>query len=325
MLLLLGGVHRGLERSCAVLEPAWRRLDSGGSMLEMTVSGHHVPASGDGTDAHPDVVNHVEWASSGLTITACTSRCAAGGWCPPHADERFGIALPRLGAWRRRVNGVEQFVDPNTGFFRRIGEITEVAHFADDVHTGTIIDIDSELVTPVLNELEQASGPFVVSPQVDLSHRLLATTIHRPELDEIDVQQRTLSLVSAVVDQKYPRFSGHSRRATSVARRRLVADVCEVLHRRTSASLVEVARAVNYSPFHLSRVFREVMGVTMSDYRMQLRVHDVLMRLEGGERDLSQLAADAGFSDHSHMTRTLVATLGHTPSALRARLIGTPA
>jgi len=48
-------------------------------------------------------------------------------------------------------------------------------------------------------------------------------------------------------------------------------------------------------------------------------LHDVLTRLEAGADDLTQLALETGFSDHSHMTRTLVAYLDTTPSALRSQ------
>jgi AraC-like DNA-binding protein len=99
--------------------------------------------------------------------------------------------------------------------------------------------------------------------------------------------------------------------------------VCEQLHHSPNASLVELARAVHYSPFHLSRVFREVMGLTLSRYRTRLRLHDVLTRLDGAS-DLNRLAADAGFADHSHMTRTFVTHLGRTPSALRDSLRSGP-
>src|SRR4029450_1674935 len=118
----------------------------------------------------------------------------------------------------------------------------------------------------------------------------------------------------------HPRFGGHTRRATSIARRRLVVEVCEQLHDTPTVSLVELARGVHYSPFHLSRVFRDAMGAPLSPYRPQLRVHEVLLTLEAGAPDLHRVAADAGFADHSHMTRTLVAVLGGTPSVLRDRL-----
>jgi AraC-like DNA-binding protein len=264
------------------------------------------------------VAHRDESTSAGLTITTPKSRCPAGGWSRPHEDFRFGVALVRAGAWRRRVNGVEHVVDPNTGYFRRPGEIIEIAHFADETHSGTIIGVDPESATPVLAEIAQASGPFVVTPQIDLAHRLLTSAVRNGAVS--DVEERALSLVSAVLSQVHSHVPCHTGRTTSAARRRLVCQVCEQLHQTPSLSLVELARSVHYSPFHLSHVFREVMGVTISGYRTRLRVHEVLMRLEEGVPDLNRLAAEAGFADHSHMTRTLVAHLGETPSALRDSL-----
>jgi AraC-like DNA-binding protein len=273
-------------------------------------------------DGRSEFINDLAVRLPGLTITAPRSRCAAGGWSAPHEDFRFGIALVRTGAWRRRVNGVEHFVDANTGYFRRPGELIEIAHFTDEAHAGTIIGVDPEVAIPAFAEVERASGPFVVTPNVDLAHRLLTSALRGAAVH--DVEERTLTLISAAMSQRHPRFESHTRRATSTARRRLVVEVCEQLHRTPNTSLVELARGAHYSPFHLSRVFREVMGVTLSSYRTQLRVHEVLLDLEAGAPDLHRVAADAGFADHSHMTRTLVAVLGGTPSALRDRLRQTP-
>ena len=78
---------------------------------------------------------------------------------------------------------------------------------------------------------------------------------------------------------------------------------------------------VAVSPFHLTRIFRRVTGVTMTQYRSRLRVHAALERIDCGESDLSTIAASIGFADHSHMTRTIVAQLGQTPTALRELLL----
>ena len=58
-------------------------------------------------------------------------------------------------------------------------------------------------------------------------------------------------------------------------------------------------------------------GITMSQYRTNLKLHDVLARLVDGDTNLSDIAVSAGFIDHSHMTRTFVANVGATPSELR--------
>ncbi len=232
-----------------------------------------------------------------------------------------GIALPIRGAFRRRADGREHFVAPAVGFFRRVGEVTAVAHFDAELHSGTIVDLDRELATPVIADVTAASGPFVVTPQIDAEHRRLAASVRSRDPDDLEIEERTFALVGAVMSQRVTGFTRRpSRRAGSVARRRVAHDVCEHLHRTPASSLADLARAVHYSPFHLSRLFREEIGTTISAYRRNLRIHEVLLRLDAGERDLHGLAADLGFADHSHMTRTIVTRLGCTPSALRAEL-----
>ena len=78
-----------------------------------------------------------------------------------------------------------------------------------------------------------------------------------------------------------------------------------------------LAEPAGYRP---SRVFHEVIGVTIAQYRTRLRVHAVLERLDAGDEDLAAVAATTGFADHSHMTRTLNGQLGARPSEIRARL-----
>ncbi len=49
-------------------------------------------------------------------------------------------------------------------------------------------------------------------------------------------------------------------------------------------------------------------------------MHAVLERLDKGDHDLSAVAAETGFADHGHMTRTVTGLLGAAPSVLRSRL-----
>jgi AraC-like DNA-binding protein len=276
--------------------------------------------------AHHDVSTDraaTQQPAVGVDIRTPASRCPAGGWTRPHEDFRYGIAFIRTGAFRRRVNGVEHTVDPNTGYFRRPGETIEIAHFHDEAHEGTLIIVDPEAATPELAEIERASGAIAVTPRIALDHRLMTSAVQRAAHDEAEA--RALSLLGAALSQVRPSLARHTRRASDGARQRLVGQVCEQLYQSPNMSLVELARCVHYSPFHLSHVFHEEMGVTISGYRTRLRVQQVLRHLEEGVPDLNRVAADAGFADHSHMTRTVVAHLGVTPSALRDSLRRTSA
>jgi AraC family transcriptional regulator len=85
-------------------------------------------------------------------------------------------------------------------------------------------------------------------------------------------------------------------------------------------TLARIAAAVGYSMFHLCRSFRQATGLTLHDYREQLRLRLALERLEQGECDLSRLALDLGYSSHSHFTAGFRRSFGAPPSDARRAL-----
>jgi AraC-like DNA-binding protein len=54
------------------------------------------------------------------------------------------------------------------------------------------------------------------------------------------------------------------------------------------------------SPFHLTRVFRELTGRTLTQYLHDLRLRAAVDRL--GEASLARLAADLGYCSASHFS-----------------------
>jgi transcriptional regulator GlxA family with amidase domain len=69
--------------------------------------------------------------------------------------------------------------------------------------------------------------------------------------------------------------------------------------------------------FHLCRVFRRHVGMTLHEYRQQLRVRHALETVASGDVDLLQVALELGFSGHSHFTAAFRAAFGAPPSVLR--------
>jgi hypothetical protein len=90
----------------------------------------------------------------------------------PFVSGDWGIGLPRHGASRRRAHGTEQIVDTNTGFFLRLGEEVEVAHFTGRTDEITFVDIDPD-ADDCLADLAAASGPIRITPDMTLTHRRL--------------------------------------------------------------------------------------------------------------------------------------------------------
>lgn len=84
----------------------------------------------------------------------------------------------------------------------------------------------------------------------------------------------------------------------------------------TNLCLAGWADAMGIAPQSLSRGFRRAYGTSPKRYRLELRALQALRRLQAGPGSLADLAAETGFADQAHLTRTLVALTGQTPKRL---------
>ncbi|WP_370963203.1 helix-turn-helix transcriptional regulator [Amycolatopsis sp. cg9] len=87
-----------------------------------------------------------------------------------------------------------------------------------------------------------------------------------------------------------------------------------------AGGLFSLAEALGVSPYRLSRAFPRELGVSVTRYRNRVRVGRALDRLAAGERELAVLAADLGFADQAHLTRTVREHTGVTPGVMRRLL-----
>ena len=95
-------------------------------------------------------------------------------------------------------------------------------------------------------------------------------------------------------------------------------------HHARDIRLQEIASAACLSPHHLSRLFTRSMGTSPHRYLVRVRVQSARAMLNMATRRLSlaEVAAAAGFSDQSHLTRHFKRALGMTPGQLTASLPG---
>ncbi|HYD36730.1 MAG TPA: AraC family transcriptional regulator [Allosphingosinicella sp.] len=106
-----------------------------------------------------------------------------------------------------------------------------------------------------------------------------------------------------------------------VARRKpgWLLDVIEHIHGnwQNIQSVNALASDFGVSPQHLCRAFKALLGVTIGQYSLLLRLDYARGLLWGTGHSISQIAAETGFSDQSHLTRTLARHSERTPSRMR--------
>jgi AraC-like DNA-binding protein len=142
--------------------------------------------------------------------------------------------------------------------------------------------------------------------------QLLPATIAAAD-DEESAEARVLEALMAVLAplRTEPTEDGSSGQLERV-RSLLALDVHRPLRLR------ELAAEAHLSPFHLVRWFKRATGTTPIAYRGRLRARaaaaDVLARTD---TCLADLAHDAGYASHSHLSTAVRREFGPTPSALR--------
>jgi AraC-like DNA-binding protein len=238
----------------------------------------------------------------------------------PHVHEGFVIGMIMAGAQRYRYRGAEHLA----------GSGTLVLINPDELHTGhkgtedgwlyRAFYPDSEQVVALLDELElptrhlPAFGATLYRDQ-DLVNGFCQLH-HLLESPSTALQQQTawremmLSLLqrhAGVADAGKP---GKEHRAVSLAK--------DLLQARLAAppSLEEVAGAVNLSPFHFARVFRQATGMPPHTWLMQQRIAQARALLQGGCLPL-EVAMQLGFADQSHLSRQFKQVYGVGPAAYR--------
>lgn len=252
----------------------------------------------------------------GFTINEVSIRVSDHSWSDAEVAGFHRLNFVRSGLFRLRLRNWEGMADPSVAYVSGPKDEQRIAHQVGVEDVCTTVVLADELVAELTDGDDVVpAGPVFTSGAVDLAHRVLVTRA-RSGGDEFELAERVNRLAGELLGQR-ERFA---RREPS-SRTRLVETAREVLvEDPVSLGLVDVARRVGVSPHYLSRVFRRETGETLTRFRNRLRVRRALDRIEGGENNLARLAADLGFSDHAHLTRTVRDEVGHTPSAVRALL-----
>jgi AraC-like DNA-binding protein len=263
-------------------------------------------------------------AGGGYSLAEVCCPGDLAGFDRPEAEGGHVLVAAYRGAFVRRVSGREVLVDGSVAYLSTPGTVEEFAHPVPGGDACTVIRFDPELIAALSGgdpDLADPALPMDAASELALRH---ATRLARAGDPDGSLAERVARLAAGLLARRFPDRVASGRPATAAARRRLVSQAKAALAADPRLGLIELSRLAGCSPHHLSRVFTQLTGHTVSQYRNRQRVTRALQRIGDGEQDLATLAAELGFSDHAHLTRTIRAATGHPPAACRALLTGQP-
>lgn len=260
-------------------------------------------------------------------------RCFAhkGGAGGEECANSASIVFVRRGLFVRHVEGQTLAADANCVAFFSPGQTYRVSHPVEGGDDCTAFVPSPELLDEMLDfhGMRDCEGGFP-SPQGEISshayaaQRRLLRRLAAADSAGAEIDEAAIALLDAVLLEQSRRNGraarGSSRRQSTIRAHRETVEYAKVYMAARSGERVtldEVASASHCSPYHLTRVFHEVTGAPVRRYLSRLRLRSALDRIAQGERDITRIALDSGFFDHSHFTNAFRREFGAPPSAFR--------
>jgi transcriptional regulator GlxA family with amidase domain len=133
------------------------------------------------------------------------------------------------------------------------------------------------------------------------------------------IEESVMRILQRVIAKSYLQRGLHPARTKVSQELEVVNEIQKLLATcfEQKLSLELISSRINYSPFHLCRIFRKYTGQSIRRYLNQLRLRAALEDVTQSGTDLTNLALRMGFASHSHFTEAFRKTFGVPPSTLR--------
>jgi AraC family transcriptional regulator len=231
------------------------------------------------------------------------------------------LVFPYRGVYMRHVGDDQAVADANQVLFFNADEGYQVSH----PMAGGDASLSLALSEGILRELAPKSllnGREAIGfrrQHLRIDHRaqaLVAVLRHSLEhgtIEPLEAEGLVLTLVCRSLGPRTSHESGATR-----SRRRLADRVKLLLASDLSRrwSLAEIAMEIRGSPVYLTQVFQQTEGIPLYRYHLRLRLARALDLIAQYD-DLSTLAADLGFSSHSHFAAAFRQAYGRSPTAFK--------
>jgi AraC family transcriptional regulator len=231
------------------------------------------------------------------------------------------LVFPYRGVYVRHVGQVETVAEANQVIFLNENAPYRVSHPVEGGDASLSIGIDeatlSELVpSDLLSTKDRVlfnRSRLRIDARAQLLSALVRHRLARGTTETLEAEDLILSLVSRALGKRTSHAaSGSLGRQKLVDRAKLV--LSSNLGRRWT--LAEIGAAVGVSPVYLTQVFRQIEGLPLYRYQLQLRLARALDLLDDCS-DLTGLALDLGFSSYSHFSTAFKQAYRLTPLAFQ--------
>lgn len=239
-----------------------------------------------------------------------------------HYHEEYVIGVVDRGHYRFWSRGAMRKIYANEIVFINPGEIHSGQ--ANDAHGWRYRTLypSVTLMRRIIHDVvgKEADAPLFNSPIVSdptLARRFL--NMHRCLQHSSSQLERDTLLIDTLSTVVRRHASNSAQGLQLGAERAAIRQACDYIHAHydENIALSDLAQVVGFSPYYLSRVFKQEMGLPPHKYLTMVRVNRARHLLSAGI-DIAVVAAMVGFVDQSHLSRWFKRVVGVPPGQFRA-------
>jgi AraC family transcriptional regulator len=238
----------------------------------------------------------------------------AGSTMGPHYHPEPSFIVVLAGAYLERIQGSE--VEHSPGHMLcRPAFATHSQRFGPDGTRTLVFTPDRSLQAHLRDCGVSLEKPrHVAAPAIwQLTNRAMAEMRNHDTFAPLALESVLLELIATFERKDLPERSatppGWVREARDFVRE----------HSDENQSLEAIAAVTRRHPAHLAKEFRRHFGMSIGDYRRQLRLQAAEAMLLRRNLDLSDIALACGFANQAHLCRSFKAAYGITPSQFRSQ------
>ncbi len=262
-------------------------------------------------------------------------------WSRSFHPNSLEICLNLAGHGEVRAGSEILFLAPQTaGFYYQMSPSLKACRRAKDRHQFITLELSRDFVSRHVASNEPNLHPqlarFVAEERVEccvsqaapLSSdlRALVMSLRKPPVfasaQRLWFYGKALEIASAFFYQAPPDkvlFCEQQKQINQERAKRVIAILKENI--AEPPSLDEIARRVGCSSFHLSRIFTQQLGYTMTQCLRQLRMERAAELLLEGQLKITSVALEVGYSSPSHFSTAFHETFGCCPGLYPLRTV----
>jgi len=258
-------------------------------------------------------------ATVGMQAVHCTGTCRhrSAEECSSHTH----VVYPYRGVFVRHVGSDDAVAESNQVLFFNQGQGYSVSHPVTGGDSCFVLAADEQLLRELTpkERLDDGAALRFRMQRLTLDTRALALaallrhSLYTGVIEDFEAESLALTLLRRTLGPRTSREPRGSRGHAKLVNRTKVALSTDLSRRWT---LAEIAKEVGVSPVYLTQVFQQVEGVPLYRYQLRLRLARALDLIDKID-DLSELALELGFSNHSHFSSAFRQAFGRSPTAFK--------